>query len=331
MYTLKRIWLQKDPEVFLQWQKLITRAGLAVGEEVAYTVGIFDQQTLIATASCYANIIKYVVVCEKRRSEQLLTQLISHLSDHIKDEGFTKSFVYTAPKNRLFFESLGFREVLAAQDILFMEQGVPSFESYAQQLQRQRIGQNNGAIVMNANPFTKGHLYLVETAASQKEQVYVFVLSEDRSQFSTSERLQMVTDGVAHLPNVTVLPTNNYLVSSAVFPSYFLKEQVPEAIAKKQAAFDATLFKEKIAPLLAITTRFVGSEPYSPVTQLYNEAMAAVFSPELELIVIDRLKINQSTVSATNVRKAIAEKDLLSLQQFLPETTFSFLMQHNYI
>ncbi|MBM9834059.1 [Enterococcus faecalis] len=73
------------------------------------------------------------------------------------------------------------------------------------------------------------------------------------------------------------------------------------------------------------------SEPYSPVTQLYNEAMAAVFSPELELIVIDRLKINQSTVSATNVRKAIAEKDLLSLQQFLPETTFSFLMQHNYI
>ena len=46
---------------------------------------------------------------------------------------------------------------------------------------------------------------------------------------------------------------------------------------------------------------------------------------------IDRLKINQSTVSATNVRKAIAEKDLLSLQQFLPETTFSFLMQHNYI
>ena len=67
------------------------------------------------------------------------------------------------------------------------------------------------------------------------------------------------------------------------------------------------------------------------MTQLYNEAMAAVFSPELELIVIDRLKINQSTVSATNVRKAIAEKDLLSLQQFLPETTFSFLMQHNYI
>ena len=124
----------------------------------------------------------------------------------------------------------------------------------------------------------------------------MFVLSEDRSQFSTSERLQMVTDGVAHLPNVTVLPTNNYLVSSAVFPSYFLKEQAPEAIAKKQAAFDATLFKEK-----------------------------------LELIVIDRLKINQSTVSATNVRKAIAEKDLLSLQQFLPGTTFSFLMQHNYI
>ena len=82
---------------------------------------------------------------------------------------------------------------------------------------------------------------------------------------------------------------------------------------------------------MAITTLFVGSEPYSPVTQLYNEAMAAVFSPELELIVIDRLKINQSNVSATNVRKAIAEKDLLSLQQFLPETTFSFLMQHNYI
>ena len=73
---------------------------------------------------------------------------------------------------------------------------------------------------MNANPFTKGHQYLVEKAAQESPHVYVFVLSEDKSLFS-KKHVSQWCKRVAHLPNVTVLSTEDYLVSSATFPTYF--------------------------------------------------------------------------------------------------------------
>lgn len=331
MYTLKRIWLNKDPKGYAQWEKLVIAAGLAIGEEVTYTIGLFEQERLIATASCYHNIMKYVVVCKEKQSEQLLTRMVVHLTMRIKDEGYTNYFVYTAPKNRLIFASLGFHEVNACKDIVFMEQGTPSFASYIDLLRQKATDKEASGIVMNANPFTKGHLHLVEAAANQSEQVYLFVVSEERSQFSFQERMAMVQQGVAHLSNVIVLPTNNYLISSAVFPSYFLKEHAPLAIAKTQAAFDAKLFKEKIAPVLSITTRYVGEEPYSQVTQLYNEAMATIFEPEIQLRIIPRLLVDESPVSATKVRQALKDKDQDVLTKFLPESTYSFLKKYNYI
>jgi len=331
MYKLKRIWLSKDPHAYKQWEKLVTAAGLTVGEEVTYTIGLFDEDNLIATASCYHNIMKYIVVCKEKQSEQLLTRMVIHLTMRIKDEGYTNYFVYTAPKNRVIFESLGFHEVNVCKDILFMEQGTPSFASYIDFLREKATGEKASGIVMNANPFTKGHLHLVEIAASQSDQVYLFVVSEDNAQFSFKERLEMVQQGVAHLSNVLVLPTNNYLVSSAVFPSYFLKEHAPLEIAKTQAAFDAKLFKEKIAPVLSITTRYVGEEPFSDVTRLYNEAMASVFQPEIQLKIIPRLLVGQTAISATKVRQALNDNDYDILTQFLPESTYSFLKEHNYI
>ena len=50
-----------------------------------------------------------------------------------------------------------------------------------------------GAAVMNCNPFTNGHRYLVETAASQCELLHLFVLSEDRSAFPAQVRYEPVS------------------------------------------------------------------------------------------------------------------------------------------
>ena len=38
---------------------------------------------------------------------------------------------------------------------------------------------------MNCNPFTKGHKYLIEKASKENDVVHLFILTEDKSEFST--------------------------------------------------------------------------------------------------------------------------------------------------
>ncbi|WP_165006508.1 MULTISPECIES: [citrate (pro-3S)-lyase] ligase [unclassified Enterococcus] len=331
MYRLKRLWLDQDTQTKKQWQKLMDTAGLDPDEEVGYTAGIYDKDRLVATGSFLGNILKGIAVCQKYQSENLLTRLMGHLLEKMREEGVHHQFVYTKPENELIFHSLGFQEILVTEELVFMEIGAPDFRQYRQMLEQAKKGEDGSAIVMNANPFTKGHQYLIEKAAEQSEHVYVFVLSEDRSAFSSAERLAMVKLGVAHLKNVSVLPTNDYLVSSAIFPAYFLKENAPHDVAHVQAKLDAQLFKEKLAPILAIRKRYVGEEPLSEVTAIYNQMMREVFHPEIELVVLPRLRAQGEIISATRVRKALEEKDWSILTAFLPETTLDYLEKHKKI
>ena len=80
--------------------------------------------------------------------------------------------------------------------------------------------------------------------------------------------------------------------------------------------------------MLDITTRFVGEEPFSPVTNLYNEAMEKIFSPELSLKIIPRLSVSKEIVSATKVRAAIAENNRELLNLLLPTTSLNYLEEH---
>lgn len=331
MFVLKRLWLDRDKKAYELWSELMTKAGLNPKEQVEYTVGIYAGERLAAIGSFDRNIIKCVAVCKDFQSENLLTQIVMHLMERMREGGNTHIFLYTKPQNEAIFHSLGFRKIINSEQILFMEQGTPDFSMYLKQLTEVRKNGQSAGIVMNANPFTKGHQYLVETAAKANRQVYVFVVSEDRSEFTTKERLELVKLGVAHLDNVTVVPTNDYLVSSATFPSYFLKDRAEADLAKVQARFDAALFKEKIAPVLNITKRYVGEEPFSKVTEIYNQSMAEVFGHEIQLVVLPRKEIRQQVISATKVREAIKNKDEQLLAAFLPETTYDYLKAHKKI
>ena len=325
MHSVKRLWLTKDKQAYKQWSSLMDKADLNKSEELEYTVGIYRKDTLVATGSYYRNILKCLVVCKEVQSENLLTEIVQHLIDRLIEEGTHHYFLYTKPKNGFIFHSLGFQTIIETPDILFMEQGVPNFQSYLSQLKEAKKEGFGSGLVMNANPFTKGHQFLVESASKQSTQVYVFVLSEDRSEFSSEDRLEMVRQGVAHLSNVTVLKTNDYLISSATFPSYFLKDAAVESVAKVQARLDAQLFKEKIAPILAINTRFVGEEPYSKVTNLYNQSMKEVFGTDLELVILPRVSIHGEIISATKVREALKMHDDKRLIDYLPLTTYNYL------
>lgn len=325
MHSVKRLWLTKDKHAYEQWSSLMDKANLNKNEELDYTIGIYRNETLVATGSYYRNILKCLVVCKDVQSENLLTEIVQHLIDRLREEGIDHYFLYTKPQNAGIFRSLGFQTIIETTDILFMEQGVPNFQSYLSQLKEAKKEGSGCGLVMNANPFTKGHQYLVEAASKQSAQVYVFVLSEDRSEFSSEDRLEMVRQGVAHLSNVTVLKTNDYLISSATFPSYFLKDDAVENVAKIQAKLDAQLFKEKIAPVLDIKTRYVGEEPYSRVTNLYNQSMKEVFGTDLELVILPRVSVHGEIISATKVREALRMHDDKRLIDYLPLTTYNYL------
>lgn len=328
MFTTKRLWIDRDKKMRDRWINFLKINNLHHEEQVNYTIGIFDNDKLIGTASVYHNIIKLIAICEDYQDKNLLILLITNLTNYLWENGHTKCFVYTKPENVKYFYSLGFRMIVETETVVFMERGTPTIEQYRDKLREVSVNVNNaGAIVMNANPFTKGHLYLIETALKQCDHLYIFVLSDDTSFFSFEDRFWLVKKGTEHLPNITVIPSEEYQVSQATFPSYFLKENAQETVAIHQAELDATLFKECIAPILNISIRFIGEEPHSHVTDIYNNAMAKIFDGEMELIITPRLRSNQEIISATCVREAFKTGNLPLVKRFTPSTTYQFLLK----
>ena len=181
-----------------------------------------------------------------------------------------------------------------------------------------------GSIIMNCNPFTLGHRYLIETARKQVDILLIFVLQEDRSEFSFSERYQLVKAGTKDLENVFVVPSGKFIISAITFPEYFLKSQKKSMIV--DTTRDLEVFGKYIAKELHIKKRFVGEEPIDMVTNQYNQNMKKVLPKYgIEVIEIPRKEVeNQGVISASKVRKMMKE-DSEELRKFVPETTYSFL------
>ena len=144
------------------------------------------------------------------------------------------------------FLEFGFYEISHTEDILLMENKRDGIDSFVASLARGQGSQ--GAVVANCNPFTLGHQYLIEQAAKACDTLHLFVLSEDASLFPADVRMELVKKGTAHLPNVLVHPTSDYLISSATFPTYFLKEEQIEKGAGGQ--LDLVVFGQHFAPAL---------------------------------------------------------------------------------
>lgn len=326
--NIRRIWLDRDQVKKQQWSAFLAAADLIPDDQLDYTIGIYDQEKLIGTGSIFQNILKCIAIDSSYQNENLLSKIVQALRERLQEIGYHHYFLYTKPQTSKLFHSLGFTEIAATEELVFMEQGFPNFEDYLTELKKYRTQtKHNAAIVMNANPFTNGHLYLVTEAAKTVETVYLFVLSEERSLFDAKTRFKLVKEGVRHLSNVVVLPTREYMVSSATFPSYFLKDQAKASIAQVQAVLDATLFKKKIASALSISTRFVGEEPFSEVTELYNQAMKKTFGAELKLVILPRKRIGEEEISATKVRTLMEQENYAAIKPLVPPTTFEEIIK----
>jgi len=304
-------------------RNLIEQSGLAFEEDFDDLAGVYENGDLVAVGARAGNILKMFAVVPAHQSGDLLGELVTELVNRGFSVGFDSLFVYTKPEYATSFESLNFSLLASHERVALLEYG-KGLEHWLVSLRHLVRPGHNGAVVMNGNPFTLGHRHLVESAARQVDNLYLFVVREDRSVFPFEVRLRLVRAGVADLPNVVVLDTSRYAVSSVTFPAYFLKERDPVAVI--QMELDLTLFATRIAPLFGISRRFAGTEPNCDVTGGYNEAMKRVLPAYgIKVVVIERKRSGQAAISASRVRELLARGEVGALAELVPATTLAFL------
>ncbi len=307
-----------------------------------YYAGLFrlGGDEMLAGGGLQGNIIKCLAVRADCRDEALSCRMVSHLVSTANAGGHQVVRLFTKPANRAVFESMSFRLLAEAPEAILMETGVGGIDTYCRYLSDIRTASNasvsaeeTGVIVMNANPFTLGHRYLVEQAARRVARLYVIAVKEEASLFAYEERMAMLRTGLRNINNVSVCEGSDYAVSATTFPSYFLK-RLSDA-SDTQMTLDLDLFRRHIMPALGATVRFVGSEPTDTLTHRYNELMAQML-PRVEEIdrltvppTLDNAKSNAPLpVSASRVREAMAQSSLWEAAPMVPPTTVPYIIAH---
>lgn len=319
-----------DRRALKEQEELLAREGIARDQNLDYSVGLYDEDyRLAATGSAFKNTLRCMAVDRDHQGEGLMNQIVSHLTEYELSRGFRDLFLYTKCSTARFFGDLGFYEIARVPDqVVFMENRRDGFESYIRRLRQETetagfsSGQPSGAVVMNANPFTLGHRYLAGEAAKSCGLLHLFVVSEDVSLVPFFARWRLVKEGTAHIPNLALHPTGSYMISNATFPSYFLKDS--ETVIRSHAALDIAVFR-RIAQALNITCRFVGQEPFSQVTGIYNQVMERELKEAgIGCCVLPRLRENGVPVSASAVRQALKEGRIKELRGLVPPSTWEY-------
>jgi len=330
-------------------------------DDVDYYATLVDETTdeIVAGGGLKGGVIKCVAVADGHKGEAVANQIVSHLIAQANADGHQCVKLFTKPQNQRMFESMSFRLLAEAPKAILMETGIGGIKRYSEELEsekgkvkseksdgesekgkvkseksngklhhlntspQQPIMPPSGIIIMNCNPFTLGHRYLIEQAAQQVQTLYILVVREDCSMFSYDERKAMIVRGVAHINNVVVCDGSEYSISATTFPTYFLK--CLSDASDTQMTLDIDLYRRHIAPALGATVRFVGTEPDDPLTRRYNELMKSMLPDVRE---VARLEKNGVVVSASRVRKAIVENHLAQAARFVPPTTVPYIVAH---
>lgn len=305
----------------LQWEQFLARAALKPDTDTDQTVTVWDEGELIACGSRKGNLLKCIAVDPGRQGEGLTASVLTELKQEAFRENHRQLFLYTKPRNKMLFAPLFFYPVAQTDSVLLMESTRNGIRDFLNGLEKAEGQGKTGCIVMNADPFTRGHQYLAETAAAQCDRLYIFVLSEDKGTFSAKERLELVKAGTAHLKNVTVNPTGPYLISSATFPKYFLKDR--ETAQREHYLLDLAVFSQWFVPHFGITHRFAGTEPSCGVTAGYNRAMGEILPQAgVEFVEIPRKQEQDTVISASTVRREMAAGNTQMLKNLVPDATY---------
>lgn len=294
-------------------------------EKTDHSLGLYDGSRLIGCCSLTGNCIKLLAIDEEYQGQGLTNMLVSEMIKRVYMTGEMNVFIFTKPAKEFEFNKLGFYTIVKTGDVLFLEKRSDGIASYLKSLERKRVeGKRIASIVMNLNPFTLGHKSLIRKASEENDHVHVFIVREDKSVFPYDVRLDLLRKGCAEFKNITIHEGSEYIISSATFPTYFIKskDEIPEIYAR----VDATVFAEYIAKTLNINKRYVGSEPLSKTTSMYNSVLKDVLGGHgIEVIEMERSQAEGRAISASYVRNYIREGRLEEAFKLLPETTIEFL------
>ena len=305
-----------------RYKDFLSSAGLRdEGDAEVVALMTDDDFRILACGARAGHTLKQFAVSPDFEGGGACASVLSALLDDAASRNIRRLFLCTKPKNSAMFASMGFFPIVSTAEAVLMEDRKNGFADWLSALPR--FDGLCGAIVMNGDPFTRGHLHLCEYAAQNCDALYLFSVSEGGSLFSPDERYEMMRAGTAHLKNCHVVRADAYLVSRATFPAYFIRDEKHADAVK--ADLDIELFRTRIAPALHITRRFVGEEPFSPTTSAYNERMKTLL-PErgIALFEIPRL----DAISASRVRALLKEGAVEQTRGLVPETTYAAILRH---
>lgn len=315
-----------DARAMAQVDALLASTGIRRDPHLDAVCGMFDDDgALVATGSCFGPTLRCLAVSNDRQGEGLMNQIIGRLTELQLERGNTHLFLYTKPQSARFFGDLGFYEIARVPGkLVFMENRRTGFRGWVNGLPRgDAPRERTAAVVMNANPFTLGHRWLLEQACAEADAVHLFVLSESFGPIPAADRLRLVREGTADMPKLLIHGSGPYIISAATFPSYFLKSG--DDVSETHARLDIAVFA-RIAEALGIGLRFVGEEPTSRVTALYNDIMVRELpGAGVACRVLPRTRAGGQTISASTVRQAVHDGALEAVRDMLPESTWRYL------
>lgn len=319
-YTFKDILLESE---ISDVKKLLQENNLSYEPTVTSTVGLYDYNRLIATGSIDRNVVKMIAVDPRYQSENLSSRILSYLLSILQAKQVSHYFLFTKPENKKVFSNFNFKEIIETDNVVLYENKEHDITETLSILKKELPNKvkSRGAIVMNLNPMTLGHLYLIEKALEICGDLIIFLVEEDNSIINYETRLAILKKTVKHLKNVYIFPSTSYMISNATFPTYFLKDQNKMDV---YTTLDISIFKKYFMPIFEIDLRIVGEEPLDILTNTYNSTMKKMIGNHV--LVIPRKSVDDQIISASLVRKLAKNKDFKTIKRFVPEATYEFLI-----
>lgn len=328
MYGLNIEVIDPESSARMEVENFLSSFHLFLDKNVEYIFTAKLGCEIVGTCSTEGKVLKCFAVRQDMQGQGIAAKLITHAVNFNFDKGIYETFIFTIPENIDTFKDMGYREVYSVEKAALLEGGKASINKCVKRMLADSgldLGEK-AAIVMNCNPFTLGHRYLIEKASKENQQVLIFIVQENRSAFPFQVRLDLVKNGVKDLENVKVIAGGDYIISAATFPTYFLKQE--DERLRAYTALDAGIFGKYIAPAFNIKRRYVGSEPSCALTSAYNDSLAEIMPRYgIELIITERLKKGSEAVSASRVRMLIDRGQMDEVKKMVPAVTYDFLTQ----
>ena len=327
-------------EAFLYSEKenirsFLSRFELKYREDTECSLYIEENTEIVATVSYTKNIIMHLAVSPRMQGENVASILVSEVISRFRANGIFGYRVFTKPEYLSLFENMGMRVLIEEKEFVALEGGVSNINDTVNALVTKvamelgGIDSDTAAIVINGNPFTEGHMALVEYALARHSRLLLFVLEENSSEFSFKERISLAFLATRpYADRVSVLPSTDYIVSRATFPDYFL--HTADDTTRAYAKYDALIFEKYFMKPLGIVKRYFGTEE-SEYMKIYNSTMLEVLKDKIE--VVDRFTKGREVISAKSVRALLNSGRHAEALSYIPtpcRAVFSMLIGEKY-